>query len=159
MKTINSIILTIVTALLTIFPWSGNLQGTYQQLTFPGRDVIVDSVIEAVKHKDVKAIEEMLSESSKKRSDDLSVEIKNLIDTVEGEIVNASLYGNGDGSDYSNYGVKKSNRTWKIKFETTEKTYVLYVNWIIVDSQNPENVGLSSMSLSDLNDNLLAEAY
>lgn len=159
MKTINSIVLTIVTFLLTIFPWSASLEAKYQQLTYPGEMVVTENIIEAVKNKDAKAIENMLSYSTKKSSDGLLEQIEKLFNTIEGDIVDAGWYCGGHDSVKKDYASVESSTSWGIMFETTEDNYLLHVCWVRIDTIKPENVGMTGITLFDMDRNILTEVY
>ncbi len=148
MKTINSIILTIVTFLLTIFPWSSSLVAKKQQLTFPGNEIVINEIISAIETRDVSSLEEMYSKSQREEVDGLSNKIELLIDSIKGEMLEIIWLPSG-GSDYKNYGVAESTRSWKLIFTTSEDEYIIYVDWVIVDTINPDRVGLIGLTLFD----------
>ena len=155
----TKIIISIVSILLILFPFSSTLLGTYQQLTFPGVQEITSDIIDAVKSNDIEAIEDMFSEETKKNLEDPQKEIRGFLQTIDGEIIDAK-YCRGTGEeDRSGAGYVYSFRGWIIKFETTEDTYFIQVNWIRADTKSPQRVGMSSLLLYDTDDNRIAAIY
>lgn len=158
-KHMTKIIISIVSVLLILFPFSSTLLGTYQQLTFPGVQEITDDIIDAVKSNDIVAIEEMLSKERKKNMDNPKKKIAEFLQTMEGEIINAEYKSSAREKDESGGGYVYSFRSWIIEFETTEETYWLFVNWVRADTREPDKVGMSSMFFTDTEHEILAELY
>lgn len=155
----TKIIAFIISLLLTIFPNSVTLIGAYQDATYPGEQVITERVITAVKNGDVKAIEEMISPYIKNNHENLSEDIEGLINAMEGEILKAYWYSGSHDSVKKDYDSYESYRTWQIKFETDVSNYKLHVTWVRANTNKPDMVGMSSLSLSDMEYNLLDEVY
>ncbi len=146
----TKIIISIVAFLLTIFPFSQTLLATHQQLTYPGHQVISDNIIDAVKSNDVHAIEDMFSESTKNDTQQLSDKIQNIYNLIDGEIISANfVLGTRSESSESGMGYVEKSTGWKIEFKTTTDDYFLLVCWVIADTLDPENVGLSQITLFD----------
>ncbi len=146
----TKIIISILSVLLIFFPFSGTLQSAYQSLTFPGDDVIISNIIDAINSEDIDAFEEMFSDDKKKNHESLSVELQNMFNQIEGEIINVN-YILGDGSESSKSGVGYVEKlcSWKFEIVTTTNKYILFAGWTIVDTLEPKNVGLSSLKLMD----------
>ena len=155
----TKVIISIVSALLVLFPFSSTLLGTYQQLSFPGKHEITEEIINAVKTNDIDAIEKMLSKERKKNMDSPKDKIDEFLQTIEGEITKAEYKSGAREKDESGSGYVYSFRSWLIEFETTKNTYFVQVNWIRADTKSPDNVGMSSMLLYDNEDNRIAEIY
>lgn len=155
----TKIVVIILSILLTFFPNSVSLLGAYQDATYPGEKVVTERVIEAVENGDVEAIEEMMSQYVKSNNATLSEDIKRLMSTMEGNIKEAYWYAGAHDSIIKNYDLYESYGTWVIKFETDKSDYKLHVTWIRANTDKPEMVGLSSLSLSDMEYNILAEVY
>lgn len=155
----TKIIVSFLAVLLMFFPDSVTLKGIYQDLTYPGEKVITERVIEAVKNDDVEAIEEMMSQYVKSNNENLSEDIEKLMNTIEGDINDAYWYAGSSDSVKKDYDSYESYRTWSIKFETENSVYKLNVTWVRANTNKPEKVGMSSMSLFDMERNLLATVY
>lgn len=156
-KYMTKVIISIVSVLLILFPFSSTLLGTYQQLTFPGVQEITNDIIDAVKSNDVAAIEEMLSEETKQNMEDPQKEISEFLQTIDGEIINAKYHSGSGEEDRSGAGYVYSFRGWIIEFETTENIYWVWVSWVRADTKSPEHCGLVGISISDTSYNRLAE--
>lgn len=147
-STITSVLLTIVTALLIVFPSSTNLKSFQQNLLFPGRDAIAYTVVTAIKEKDADAIVALMSEDMKSTIDkeDPADRTATFISQFKGEIIEVEYDGCSGGSK-SNYGYAYTDWCWSYTIHTTEETYLLDIGWISVDTLEPENVGLSDLVL------------
>ena len=155
----TKILVSILSVLVILFPFSSFLVGTYQQLSFPGEHEITDEIIDAVKSNDIDALEKMLSEETKKNLEDPQKEISDFLQTINGEIIDAKYHRGTGEEDRSGAGYVYSFRGWIIKFETTEDTYFIQVNWIRADTKSPQRVGMSSLLLYDADDNRIADIY
>ena len=78
---------------------------------------------------------------------------------MEGEILKAYWYSGSHDSVKKDYDSYESYRTWQIKFETDVSNYKLHVTWVRANTNKPDMVGMSSLSLSDMEYNLLDEVY
>lgn len=155
----TKILISIFSVLIILFPFSSFIVGTYQQLTFPGVQEITNDIIDAVKSNDVTVIEVMLSEETKQTMEEPQKEISKFLQTINGEIINTEYHGGTREKDESGGGYVYSFRSWKIKLETTEKTYFLRINWIRADTKEPDKVGLNSLVLTCEETGILAELY
>ncbi len=157
----KKVFLYIISFLMMIFPNSVSLQGSYQGMMYPGRATVTRNIVEAVKERDAEAIENMLSEYTKSKSDgdDVSLKVQEVLAFIEGEIVKGDWdIGTYDSfkKDYDEY---LSSEGWIIKLETTKAVYYLNISWIRVDTNMPEKVGMEGMTLYDSERNLLAGIY
>lgn len=158
-KFMTKILVSILSVLVILFPFSSFLVGTYQQLSFPGKQEITEEIIDAVKSNDIDALEKMLSERTKKNLGNPQEKIADFLQNIEGEIINAEYHSGSSEKDESGGGYVYSFRGWKIKLETTEKMYLLRVNWIRADTREPDKVGLDSLILTSEETGILAELY
>ena len=156
----TKIIVTVLAILLTVFPNSGFLLANYQNLTFPGDDVITDTIIEAIKKDDADTIEAMLSQHTKEHGENLNQKIKELIDAIDGEIIEYRDHGSGGDGDYSNNGVSVKDKSWKILIKTESKQeYLVCVSWVVVNTINSEKVGMKTLRLIDTDFNQIVTIY
>lgn len=153
------IIISIVSFLLVLFPFSSTLSGAYQQLTFPGVHEITNDIIDAVKSNDIQAIEGMLSEEAKQRMENPQKAISEFLKAFDGEVIESRYLQSAGGETSSGMGYVYKVETWTIEIKTIKSTYWLSTTWIIADTRSPQHVGMSSMLLSDIEDNILAELY
>ena len=153
----TKILVSILSVLVILFPFSSFLVGTYQQLSFPGEHEITDEIINAVKSNDIAAIEEMLSEETKKKMEDPQKEISEFLKIIDGEIIDAKYHSGTGEEDRSGSGYVYSFRGWIIEFKTTENTYWVWISWVRADTKSPEHCGLDGISISDTSYNRLAE--
>ena len=144
----NKILISILSVLVILFPFSSFLRGTYQQLSFPGKQEITEKIIDAVKSNDIQAIEELFSKETKQKLEDPQKEISDFLQTIHS--------GTGE-EDRSGAGYVYSFRGWIIEFKTTENTYWVWISWVRADTKSPEHCGLVGISISDTSYNRLAE--
>ena len=146
----TKIIISILSVLLIFFPFSGTLQSAYQNLTFPGDDVIISNIIDAVESNDINALKEMFSENQKSSIAQLSNRLQNLVEMIDGEIIDAKqILGVGHESVESGMGYTLKQKAWRIEFKTNKDTYYLLIGWTCVDTLKPKNVGLHTLALMD----------
>lgn len=158
-KFMTKILISILSVLVILFPFSSFIVGTYQQLTFPGVQEITNDIIDAVKSNDIEAIEEMFSKETKNNLKDPAKEIGDFLQTIDSEIIDAKYHSEIGQEDRSGAGYVYSFRGWRIKFNTTECTYFVQVNWIRADTKSPQRVGMSSLLLYDADGNRIADIY
>ncbi|MBQ7838539.1 MAG: DUF5104 domain-containing protein [Clostridia bacterium] len=156
----TKIIVTILAVLLTIFPNSGFLLSNYQNLTFLGEDAITDTIVEAINNNDADTIEAMLSQHTKENGENLNQKIKELIAAIDGDIIEYQEHGSGGDGEYSNNGVSIKDKSWKILIKTdTGKEYLVCVSWVIVNTSNPQKVGMKTLRLIDTDFNQIKTIY
>lgn len=155
----TKIVVSIVSALLILFPFSSFLRGTHQQLSFQGNYEISKNIVEAINSNDIQAIEDMLSIEAKQRMEDPQKSISEFLQNFDGEFVEMGYVSGGSESSESGTGYVYKVRNWKIEVETSQGEYRLYVTWIIADTKKPKRVGMSSIVLFDTEHNILAELY
>lgn len=153
----TKIIISIVSFLLVLFPFSSTLLATQQQLSFPGVQEITNDIVEAIKSNDIGAIENMLSEETKQKIEDTKKEIGAFFQTIDGQVVKTMSIGGGGETSESGSGYVYKVKTWGLKIETTQNTYRIMITWVIADTKWPEHCGLVGITLYDMADNLLAE--
>ncbi len=148
---INKVIAFVISLLLTVFPNSTFLEVRYQEYSFPGVEAICEEMSKAIKNNDIEAIEALFCQADRQDPDkDLPGQIQNFIDSIEGDIISIGWQpGIGSQSDYADKGVYSSRRLFGMRVETTQAVYFVYIAWVVVDSEIPEDVGMSSMMLVD----------
>ncbi len=156
----TKIIVIILAVLLTIFPNSAFLLSNYQNLSFLGEDAITDIIVEAINNNDADTIEDMLSQHTKENGENLNQKIKELIAAIDGDIIEYYDSGNGGDGAYSNNGVSIKDKSWAIYIKTdSDSEYLVCVSWVIVNTINPDKVGMKTIYLTDTHHNVLARIY
>ena len=135
--------------LLFLFPFSSTLRAAYQNQLYLGKDAITANIIYAIESKDVDALEEMFSDGKKESVEKLENKLQDLVELIDGDIINAGFLVGAHDSDESSMGYKKSIRSWFIEIETTNDTYFLLVGWTKIDTSKPKNVGMTTLGLQD----------
>ena len=148
----KNFIIKVLVFLLTLFPSSEFLLANYQNATYPGPTIITESVMNALKTDDVATLEAMMNTYNKENIEDLHGKISAFIKVIDGEIIEYTL-GGGYDKDYSGYSL----RSWGENIITDTESYYLIITWIVVNTRSPEKVGLSSITIFNSNNNLLAE--
>lgn len=141
---IKKFIISIVTLLLALFPDSGYLLMTHQQLSFTGEMQTVERIIDAFVGGDVETIIDMYSNVAISTGEVTTENIENLLNSFEGKLLYGD-YQRCDSSDYSNNGKSKSSRNLKFDLVTTETKYRIYAYWTVVDTENIDEVGLTQL--------------
>lgn len=90
----------------------------------------------------------MMADNVKKSVENLSDQIGNLVDAIDGEIVEYDL-SSSVRYDKSDYGTRYSSISWNIHIKTNTKNYSLIIGWVVVDSREPEKVGMDCVILLD----------
>ena len=92
----------------------------------------------------------MFSDDKKENHESLSAELQNMSNQIKGEIISVDyVLGTHSESSKSGMGYVEKMCSWEFEIETTTNRYLLIVGWIIVDTLEPQNVGLSSLKLVD----------
>lgn len=149
----------IISFLLTFFPNSSFLECKSQELAFPGEEAACEMIAEYIKNNDVDSIYNLYCEEDKQVNKNLKEQIQGVINSFDGEILKTNSVPVGHQSDYANKGVYQSKRTFVMDVYTANETYEVYIFWVTVDTESPEKVGLSAITVYDSESNLVSEAY
>lgn len=156
----SKILALIVSLLLTFFPDSAFLECKVQEYAFPGNEAVCELITKYIKNNDADSIYDLFCEADKQSNEKLKENIQDIIDTVDGEIIKIGRkLGVGHQSDYANNGVYQSQRDFALQIDTIDNSYELLIFWVTVDTESPEEVGLSSLALFDSEMNIIAEAH
>ncbi len=140
------ILAVIISFLLMLFPDSGTLLVYQQQLAFPGEKAVAEEIIDAIKNRDAESLINMYSEAAKSTGEITTENIERFFESFEGDVIHGD-YLYADGGDHIAYGYGESHRQLRIEFKTNSETYRLYASWQIVDTENPQKVGLVQLTL------------
>lgn len=152
----TKIIVTILAFLLTFFPNSSFLLSNYQNFSFLGKDTINNMIVEAINNNDADTTESLLSQHTKENGENLNLKIKELIAAIDGDIIEYYDAGSGGDGEFSDGNAYVKDTLWSVYLKTdTGKEYQLYISWMIVNTANPNKVGMKTMGLCDMNHNSL----
>lgn len=149
----KSFIIKVLVFLLTLFPNSAYLQGQYQ-LTVFDYAATQNSITEAIKTRNVDALEAMMCQNIKQNVDDLLGEIGALIDTINGEITSWD-WSPSSSYDAAKYGKKIKQTGWTGQIDIANATYFIVVKWEIANNFAPEEMGMRAIALYDKDNKLL----
>lgn len=144
--------------LLMLFPNSGSLQYNYLVQTNHA-NIAAPKIINAIKEKDVDALEALMCQNIKENVKNLPEEINKLMNSIDGEIINSSW------NNVGNYDAKHGDDgailqvVMEIHLTTSTTTYFLGVTWETANSFAKEEAGIRNIGLLDINNNLLARIY
>jgi hypothetical protein len=147
----TNFIVSVLAFLLMLFPNWGNVR--YAYLTRTNTPAIVaPKIIDAVKSKDISALEAMMCKNIKQNTTDLRGEISKLVNAIEGEIIEFKWL-KGDGGSYSlsgSDGKKISQVGIDFSITTTVATYLLGSMWETANNFNKDEVGFRTIGLGRL---------
>jgi hypothetical protein len=137
--------------LLMLFPNWGNVR--YAYLTRTNTPAIVaPKIIDAVKSKNIDALEAMMCKNIKQNTADLRGEIDKLLNAIDGEIITLNRGSNGGGYYESrNDGKTISQQILTFNITTATEAYVLVVTWETANNFAKDEVGIRNIGLVRLN--------
>lgn len=149
----KNFIIKVLVFLLTLFPNSAYLQGQYQLTTFDYA-ATRNSITEAIKTRNVDALEAMMCQNIKQNVDDLPGEIGALIDMIDGDITEWDWNPRGS-YDGAMFGKQIKQTSWSAQLKTTNGIYYIGVTWEIANNFAPGEMGIRAISLVDEDRELL----
>jgi len=136
------IILSILTFLLMLFPNCTRLQVEYRSREV-ARDITAANVVRAINARDIGTLEAMMCLNIKQNTSDLSGEIRKLINTIDGEIVEFTEESFGTYSANRNGGKSIHQTYLAIEFKTaTVENYRIYILLENYNSFQPDEMGI-----------------
>jgi len=106
-------------------------------------------LINNIRERDVDKLEAMMCKNIKTQTPDLSSKIDELIDALDGQIIESSWSSSG-GYDETGFGKRISRESWSYRIKTSAaRTYDIMVTWVIIDTSSPGKMGLFNLSLFD----------
>jgi len=127
---------------MMIFPWLGNYE---PPLDWEAAALVV---LDAIKTRDVDAIEAYMCKNIKDNVPNLHDEIGKFIDAIQGEITSLTKSSANGSGTYSNRGgktIEQKLSAWDI--ETTEGSYALSIKWEIYNNFSVEERGIRALGL------------
>jgi len=143
----TKIIASILAFLLWIFPNWSSLQNRYELLTFSW-ETTASNIVNAIEGGDIAALEAMMCRNIKQNAVNLPSKIGELIDAIDGEIVDFTweTYGGLDANHGS--GKSLSQRHLDIHFKTTSvDNYTFLIIWEYSNSFQLEEKGIRAIVL------------
>ena len=144
----SKIIAGIISFILFIFPNCKSALAYQQNASF-NKDQVVIEIMDAVTTRDIEALQAMMCKNIKTNVPNLSVKIGELIDAIDGEIleftprtINA-YYSNSDS------GKQISQIRLAMDIEAPTKNYLLSVMWEYVHNFSPDELGIRVINLYD----------
>jgi len=117
-----------------------------QRLSF-SMNASVTKVMNAIKARDIAALEAMMCLNIKQNIEDLPGEIGELIDAIDGKITEYT-WSRGGGTEMSDRDGRLMDQDDSgIKFETTGGVYGLHITWEVANNYAPEETGIRVISL------------
>lgn len=120
-------------------------------------DCIIEKVFAAIEAEDEEALKELFSENTVTADPDFDEKIHQLIEFIDGELVQYDDWGGpGEDAEYN------AEHTWLSKqhlFDvvTTEQEYRFAIKEYTIDSANPDNVGIYSLYVIQTEDDSYIE--
>gem|GEM_PF-1111823 len=140
------IIASVIAFLFMLFPNSGSLQYNYLVQT-NSTDIAAPKIINAIKEKDVDALEALMCQNIKENVNNLPEEINKLMNSIDGEIINSSWknVGNYDAKHGDDGAILQV--LVDIYLTTTEGDFKLLLTWETANTFAKEEAGIRAVTL------------
>jgi len=138
---LSRIIAAIVAFFVCLFPF-------LQKPTFIGWEATANNLMSAVKENDIDALEAMMCKNIKDNVPDLPDEISNMLDAIDGEIVDFTWRTMGGYNANHGGGKSLSQKHLIINFTTSNGSYRFGMVWEYYNSFQPEEQGIRNIGLS-----------
>ena len=117
-----------------------------QRLSF-NMDSSVTKVMNAVKARDIQALESLMCLNIRENEEDLPGKIGELIDAIDGKVTEYTWSRGAGHESSSGDGRLLDQEDSGIHFETTGGTYGLQITWEIANNFAPEELGIRAIYL------------
>ena len=143
----TKIIVGFLSFVLMIFPNWGNVRYAYLVRT-NSPSIVAPKVIDAIKTKNIVALESMMCNNIKQNTSDLRGEIGKMLDAIDGDIISIERRsGGGSYSESRSNGRKISQEGFDFTITTTKQTYALGSCWETANNFNPAETGFRTLGL------------
>jgi len=143
----TKIIISILAFLLMIFPNSKYLIEAHQARTNT-LSIVAPQIIDAIKTRNVAALESFMCQNIKHNVNDLRDEIGNMLDAIDGTITEATWSRRGGSySESRSNGRKISQEGFEITLSTSTETYVVAIRWETINNFQPKEARARYMIL------------
>lgn len=144
-------LISLLAFLLFLFPHSTSLLSINQQLT-NSTNVAAPKIMNAIETGDVAALEALMCLNIKQNVKNLPEKINELLDAIDGEIIEASWVHSGGSYSGNRENGKTINQSGvDVLITTTTGTYVVGVWWETINTFQPEETGIRSIGLAQTN--------
>lgn len=154
MALISKFVVSLTAFLLMLFPNSGSLQYNHLIQT-NSTDIAVPKIIDAIKEKDVDALEALMCQNIKENVNDLPGEIRKLMNSIDGEIINYSWENSGTYSENHRDGKAIYQVVVSVYLSTPTKNYNMGIMWESANSFAKEETGIRNIGLLDVDQDYL----
>lgn len=168
-KITYAIILVTITLLLTSyslgypsmdrFSEGGFVMGKYFESDEDIANARIEQVFETIQNRDKSNLKKMFSKSALNATDDFDESVTSLFDFFRGEIVSYDNWGGPQVTSKKNSGHNKKEMQSTYDVKTTEQKYRISIQEFLVDTENPDNVGVYSFSIIKAEDTDEEYAY
>ena len=158
---IAKIVSVLLPILLALFPNSTSLISIDQQIN-NNSTIAASKIIAAFEERDSKALEDLMCNNIKIKTENLKSKIGEMFSCIEGEAVESS-YDTGSHSFSADHGNGKQilQTSIDITIKTTQKEYDIGVVWETINTFQTEETGIRSIVLQEKSttDNTFKELY
>ena len=148
-------LISLLAFLLMLFPHSTSLLSISQQIT-NNPNVVAPKMVNAIETRDVAALEEFMCLNIKHNVGNLPEKIGELIDSIDGNIIETTWKHSGGGYSETRDNGKVINQSGvEILITTSAGTYVAGVWWETINTFQPEETGIRNITLLDPDGNKL----
>ncbi len=121
-------------------------------------DAVLERLVEAITNEDEQTIQSLFAENVHLSADDFDDKVAALFDFFEGNLVSFKRYG--PGSDMQKEGdFHKKEIFASYDIFTDSSVYRLAIRFCTADSQNADNIGVTSIYITELDDTATKQAY
>ena len=110
----------------------------------------LEEIIEALEKEDEEALKDMFSSNALKQANEIDSGIEYVMNFYEGKVI--SIEGSLESSDSKNNGEVKSELKGFYIVTTDKDEYIVFFIDQLVNTQNPDNVGLYMLQIIKLED-------
>jgi hypothetical protein len=140
---LSQIIASFLAFLLMLAPWSNDLFGLRERLTFD-RDAVWTKIANCVKNRDVETLESMMRPWFKENVADLTERLEQFYDAIDGDIVSIIKGAEGSRTDG---GIYSEDMRFSV---ATDKqiSYHLVIMYDVSNAKNQKELGISAIRLA-----------
>lgn len=148
-------LISLLAFLLMLFPHSTSLLSISQQIT-NNPNVVAPKMVNAIETRDIAALEALMCLNIKQNVKNLPAKIGELIDSIDGDIIDTSWKDSGGSYEENRENGKTILQVgMEIFITTTTGTYVVGVWWEGINTFQPEETGIRNIALLNPDGNKL----
>lgn len=115
-------------------------------------EATIKKIVHAINKKDKELMKDLFSKKAMSESSEISNQIDELFNHVQGEIVEWDDGGGPEISEDYEYGLVSKEYILGVDIKTTEKNYTILVIENVIDEEDSDNVGIYSLQIIDKED-------